>query len=190
MGDSYSKVEERRKSPRFSVGGCATVYCLPVQGKPIPALVRNLSAGGVCLDLRHALELVSRTELLVSVNSEIFRVGASVRGQGEGSNASLQFVQISQGANAVLRDLIDRLTRLQALTRKLRTGEVNEELKQALIDTGRFRMLAARDERFVEGRERHNMESGDSPCAPVNVNAPSEKIAHLKPGSIEIDLFG
>jgi PilZ domain len=190
VGDSRSRDEERRKSPRFSVAGCATVHCLPLQGKPISALVRNLSAGGVCLDLRHVLELGTRTELLVSVNSEIFRAGALVREQREGSNARLQFVQISQGAKSVLHDLIERLTRLQALTRKLRVGDAEEDLKQALIDTGRFRLLAAREERFAEEGDERSTESADSRGAPVSPEERSAKITQFKPGLIEIDLFG
>jgi hypothetical protein len=182
--------EERRKTPRFSVGGYATVHCLPLEGKPISALVRNLSAGGVCLDLRHALELGARTELLVSVNSEIFRAGALVREQREGSNARLEFVQISKGAKSVLHELIERLTRLQAVTRKLRAGDADEELKHALFDTGRFRLLAIREERDADDGDKGNMEPADSRSGPVSSEVRRGKFAHFRPGLIEIDLFG
>lgn len=187
MGESRPRNEERRKSPRFSVGGWATVHCLPLEGKPIPALVRNLSVGGVCLDVRPGLELGTRTELLVCVNSEVFRAAALVRGQREVSNACFQFVQISQRARSVLQDLIEGLTKQQVLARRLRSGEIDEEIKQALFDIGRFRLLAVgEDERFAADTGNANTESEGSPRA----NPPERNIVSFEPRLIEVDLFG
>jgi len=191
MGESRPKDEERRKSPRFAVGGWATVHCLPLEGRPIPALVRNLSAGGVCLEVRRVLELNSRTELLVCVNAEIFRVAAQVRNERELPNACLQFVQISQGAKSILQGLIERLSRLQVLTRKLRSAEIDEETDQRLLDTGRFRIVAVGgDQPSTPDTEDRGMSVNRPACDVVPAVRDDRKIIQPKPGWIEIDLFG
>jgi len=188
VGDSRPRREERRKSPRFSVGGWATVHCLPLEGKPIPALVRNLSAGGVCLDVRHVLELGTRTEVLLCVNSEIFRAAALVREQREASSACFEFVEISRGAKSILQDLIERLARQQTLTRKLRSAGIDEGMKQMLLDTGRFRLLAvAADQPSIADAD---IVVERPACTIAPATAEDRKIIQLKPGLIEIDLFG
>lgn len=183
MGEFRLKEEERRRNPRFSVGGWATVHRLPLEGMAIPATVRNLSVGGVCLDVGHALELGARTELLLSVNAACFRAAALVRGQSA-SNTRLQFVQISQEAKSVLEDLIERLTKLQTLTRKLRSVEIDKEMEQKLLDTGRFRIVAVGEgEGAAAGDGRGKGETEVSASE-------GERIVQLKPRLVEIDLFG
>jgi hypothetical protein len=191
VGESHFQDEERRRSPRFSVAGWATIHCLPLEGLPLFAKVRNLSSGGMCLDVSHPLELGARTELLVCVNAACFRAAALVRGQREPSNTCLQFVQISQGAKNVLEDLIDHLTKLQTLTRKLRSEEIDAEMEQKLLDTGRFRIVAVgEDGRFPRETESSTSAAEPSLSPPQSQDAIEQKVVPIKPESIEIDLFG
>jgi hypothetical protein len=189
MGKSCFKDEERRKNPRFSVGGWATVHCLPLEGRPIPALVRNLSAGGICLDVKRVLELGTQTELLVCVSATSFRAAALVREQRELSKTCLQFLQISQRGREILEELIERLCRLQTLSRKFRSLETEGEVKQVLLDTGRFRLLAVgEDEQSASSDTAKALAA--SPCARSIESATERKAVLFKPRLIEIDMFG
>jgi hypothetical protein len=97
------------------------------------------------------------------------------------------FFQLSHGAKSVLEDLIARLTRLQTLTRKLRSAEIDEEMERKLLDTGRFRIVAVGEgEGGAITQERARGES-----EVVTGEAASEsRIMRLEPAVIEIDLFG
>jgi len=132
VGDHGSKPGERRAAPRFSCGGRATIYRLPMDGTAIPASLRNLSVGGICLDLAHDVEPGTRTELAVRINASSFRASALVRERGEGSGTSLVFVKLSAGGKEVLADLLARMAQIQALSRKLRAPRVDEGTKQML----------------------------------------------------------
>jgi PilZ domain len=189
MGESRRKDEERRKSPRFNVGGWATVHCLPLEGRPIPALVRNLSAGGICLDVKRVLEMGTQTDLLVCVSKASFRAAALVREQRELSKTCLQFLQITQRGREILEELIARLREVQILSRKLRSAESDEEIKQALLDKGRFRLLAVgENERSAVGDGPES--SKVSLCIPSNESATESKALLFKPRLLEIDIFG
>jgi PilZ domain len=191
VGEPRLKIDERRRGPRFSVGGRATIYCLPFEGRAITGTLRNLSAGGVCLDIGHALELGARTELLVSVNAASFRAAALVKGQTELSSACLQFVQISEGGRGVLEDLIERFTKLRMLNRKLRSTEIDEETERRLLDKRRFRMVAVGEGNGSTGAAVDaRMESEFPRCDGEREIAIDREIIQLKPGLIQIDLFG
>lgn len=189
MGESRPKPRDRRQSRRFSVRGWATIQRLPVEGNPIPASVRNLSAGGVCLDVARTLELGERTELLLYVNEASFRVAAMVREQSEQSGVRLQFVQIGQGAKDVLRDLIERLAKLQSINRKLRSGEIDKTMERKLLDTSRFRIVAiGEDERSLVVAD--DTETGSLSGESTPANEGGNGIVQINPRLIRIDLFG
>jgi len=188
VGESRPKKdEERRRSPRFSVGGWGTIHRLPLEGKAIPAVVRNLSVGGVCLDVGGQLELGDRTEMLLCVDAACFRAAALVREQRGFTRTCLEFVQISQGAKSVLEELIDHLAKLQMLTRKLRSGQMEEGMAGKLLDAGRFRIMAVgKDEGSATGEESGNIEGRAS----SSEDEAESRIVQLRHGLIQIDLFG
>ena len=57
---------------RFSCTGRASVYCLPLDGTSLATRLRNLSLGGVRLNLCSSLEAGERTELVLAVHVECF----------------------------------------------------------------------------------------------------------------------
>jgi hypothetical protein len=130
-------------------------------------------------------------ELLVCVNAACFRAAALVREQRQPSNTCLQFVQISQGARNVLEDLIDRLTKLQTITRKLRSGQIDQKKERKLLDTGRFRIIAVgENEQCARGTDSAVKKAQASPAASPLPDRTGRKISQIQPEWIEIDLFG
>ena len=143
VGEPDPKDGERRRSPRFCCSGHAKIYCLPFDGKSIAGTLRNLSLGGICLDLAHPIEPGARTELIVRVNDASFRAAALVRGQRDALGASLQFMQLSAGGREVLAELLERLARVQVLNRKLRSSHIDEETERILAERPKFRIARA-----------------------------------------------
>jgi PilZ domain len=180
MPEILSFGDERRRSPRYSCGGRATVRCLPSDDREIFANLRNLSSGGICLDTANPMVEGTRAEIVVSVNAISFRAAAVVKAQRETHGARLQFLQLSAGAKDVLADLLERLAKLQALTRKLRSDKVDPETEQRLLELGRLRIPARWGSRSDHGEKTQQTET------PV---AAEPKLIVIEP-TIEIDLFG
>jgi len=182
VADLDSTVGERRRSPRFNCAGRAKIYCLPFDGKEISGTLRNLSSGGICLEMTPAVEPGARMEVLVRVNAASFRAAALVRGQRDLSGTCLEFVQISAGAQDVLADLLARLAKMQALNRRLRESRLDKDTERMLAEEGKFRLAMVG-------------EAGRSTAAPdSSVFADEPEITGeceiVEPRVIEIDLFG
>jgi len=176
-----STVSERRRSPRFNCGGRAKIYCLPFDGKAISGTLRNLSSGGICLEMSPAVEPGARMEVLVRVNAASFRAAAQVRGQRDVSGTCLEFVQISAGAKDVLADLLARLAKTQALSRRLREPRLDKDTERMLAEEGKFRLV--RVGRGDRPDVRADSVFGDEPEMPGECEL-------VEPRLIEIDLFG
>jgi PilZ domain len=179
------KEGERRRSPRFACSGRATIQRLPFDGTAISGVLRNLSLGGICLDLAEAVEPGARTEVLVSVHAESFRAAALVARQREFSGTSLQFVQIGSTAKDVLADLLARLERLQMLNRRLRSARIDETTERMLREPARIRLVNLRESGIARagggiGAARNSsiVDAGDSAEGKV-----------VEPELIRIDLF-
>jgi hypothetical protein len=174
-------VGERRRSPRFNCSGRAKIYCLPFDGKAISGTLRNLSLGGICLEMSPAVEPGARMEVLVRVNAASFRAAALVRGQRDISGTCLEFVQISAGAKDVLADLLAGLAKMQALNKRLRESRLDKDTERMLAKEGKFRVVR------VGGRDM-SVVRADS----VFADEPemSNECEIVEPRPIEIDLFG
>ncbi len=176
-----STVAERRRSPRFNCGGRANIYCLPFDGTAVAGTLRNLSLGGICLDMASAVEPGARMEVLVRVNAASFRAAALVRGQRDISGTCLEFVQISAGAKDVLGDVLVRLAKMQALNRRLRESQTDKDIERLLAEEGKFRLVRI-------GGGDASMVRADSVVADEPGTAGECEI--VEPRLIEIDLFG
>ena len=180
MAHLGSKDSERRRSPRFNCGGQATVYCLPLDGTSISATLRNLSSGGICLDASQPIKLGARAELVVRVNTSSFRAAALAIGRSELSGTSLQFVRISAGGKETLADLLERLARLQALNRRLRSSRIDPDTERALAQRQASRFL------ITEKNGVSEVEPSLCLVEKGSVEPESEQWQQL----IRIDLFG
>jgi hypothetical protein len=182
------KGEERRRSPRFNCGGCATINRVPFDGTSISATLRNVSVGGVCLDMAKPVDPGVRTELVLRVNATSFRAAALVKEQRDLSSTSLEFVQISAGGKDVLEDLLERLAKLQALNRKLRSSRIDEDTRRMLTEKKKFEVLKiGSGSRLIGSMIDQEMET---PVLAGNTPIESEhEMVETQPEMIEIDLF-
>jgi PilZ domain len=176
-----STVGERRRSPRFNCAGRAKIYCLPFDGKLISGTLRNLSSGGICLEMPPPGGPGARIEVLVRVNAASFRAAALVRGQRDHSGTCLEFVQISAGAKDVLEDLLVRLAKVQALNRRLRESRLDKDTERMLAEEGRFRLVG------LGGGDRSTMRADAASADEQEVAGGCEIV---EPRLIEIDVFG
>ena len=151
MSRSNPNENDRRRSPRFSCGGRAAIYCLPYNGIAIAGTLRNLSEGGICLNLTHGLEAGMRTEVLVKVNTLSFRAAALVKGGWNSSKISLEFLELSTRGQDALEEVLEDLVRLNALTQKLRADRIDPETACALAEEPGFRLLKAVNARVLVG---------------------------------------
>ena len=144
MAEPGPKADDRRRNPRFSCGGRAVIHCLPFDGASISAALRDLSLGGICLDVAEPVAVGARAEIVVSVNAASFRAAALVKGQRANSGTCLQFLQMSTRGQDILAELLETLARLQALNKRLRSSRIDEETERILRREGGFRLSSAR----------------------------------------------
>jgi PilZ domain len=111
----FERGSERRRSPRFTCGGRAQITCLPSDGLVLPGRLRNLGMGGCYIETASSLQLGTRTEVLVQVNTLCFRAMSLVRAVRASSGIGVEFIRLSAGGHHTLAELIVDLERLQAL---------------------------------------------------------------------------
>jgi c-di-GMP-binding flagellar brake protein YcgR len=184
VGGSHSRDGDRRRSPRFTCAGRATIRCLPFDGKSVSGTLRDLSAGGICLDVAQPVESGARTEIIVYANAASFRAAALVTGQ-RARGTSLQFLQISSRGQDVLADLLQQLARVQALNRKLRSARIDEETEQILTERGGFSFL------MIDEQGKANAKlllRGADPIAGRSKDGTERE--EEDSGLIQVDLFG
>jgi hypothetical protein len=129
--------DDRRRSPRFSCTGEARIARLPSNGLFLPARIRDLSLGGCCVETPSALECGARTEMVVRVNSAMFRAVSQVKAIRDGAKLSMEFVQLSARGRDNLTEVIEQLARLQALLGQLRSPRRAQEAEELLRELER-----------------------------------------------------
>jgi len=174
---------ERRRSPRYSCSGRANVYSLPLDGTFLSAGLRNLSLGGICLNLGGELEEDEHTELLLAVNTETFRATAMVKGPQPVSATRLQFTHISSYGRDVLLDLISQMAKAQELNSRLRSSRMDPDTTRLLLDEERLRIATI-------GRPEGAIASEDpaSESSPA-LDAQRGRIVDAEPLVIRLDLY-
>jgi hypothetical protein len=123
---------DRRRIPRYLCSGEAQITCLPLDGALVRGTVRDLGLGGCCIEGIEAgspFDLGARTEILVEVNSWVFRAMGHVRALRSRSGISVEFLRMSAGGYSMLTDLIADLERPRAVvTRQKRPLERSDRL--------------------------------------------------------------
>src|SRR5271167_668038 len=181
MGISMSErvllYNDGRRSPRFSCTGRSSVYCLPLEGTSLAGRLRNLSLGGVCLNLCESLEAGERTELVLAVNAESFRAAALVKGSPL-CGTRLQFTHMSAFGRDVLADLLARMAEERAL---------HDRLKSSRIDNETARMLMAQERSgFAAGRSGAMVTVARDSAA---LNSEPSRIVEADPILIRVDVY-
>jgi len=70
--------KDRRLHRRLTCGGEARVSLLPEDGALYFGALRDLSEGGICVEMPCPLDVGSRAELLVRINGLTFRTAGQV----------------------------------------------------------------------------------------------------------------
>lgn len=118
--------EDRRRHRRIACGGEARISLLPSDGALYLGALRNLSQGGICLDMPCPLEVGSRAELLVRISGLTFRTVGQVTTR-ESSRTGMEFVYLTGSGRQMLQEFLADLEELQKTMTKLRIGGVESE---------------------------------------------------------------
>jgi hypothetical protein len=105
---------DRRRIARYSCRGLAQIKCLPLDGAMLTGRLRDVGLGGCCVEnveTTSGFELGTRTEIVIEVDSWIFRAMALVRALRDRSGISLEFVRMSHGGFSRLAEFIADLER-------------------------------------------------------------------------------
>lgn len=178
--------QDRRRSPRFDCRGEARIISLPTDGPFILGKLRNLSLGGICVDINQPIHPGTRTEMVVCVNAASFRTVGLVKNLIEPSRVCVEFLQMSAGSKILLADLAGQLQRLHAVMAKLRAerAETEAQLSRELGEAG---MRAAQFARCMPAISR--LTAAETPALDGEPSD-EENIVKLIPVKIRIDLFG
>jgi PilZ domain len=105
---------DRRRIARYLCCGLAQIKCLPLDGALLTGRLHDLGLGGCCIEnveTTSPFDLGTRTEILIEVDSWIFRAMGLVRALRDRSGISVEFVRMSAGGQNRLADLIADLER-------------------------------------------------------------------------------
>ena len=105
---------DRRRIARYSCRGHAQITCLPLDGALLKGRLRDLGLGGCCIEnveTTSPFDLGTRTEILIEVDSWIFRAMALVRALRDRSGISVEFAHLSAGGQNRLAGIIADLER-------------------------------------------------------------------------------
>jgi hypothetical protein len=129
--------ENHRLHRRLLCGGEARINLLPEDGALYFGALRDLSRGGVCIDMPCPLELGSRAELLVRINGLTFRTVGQVANK-EHLRTGMEFVHLTAGGREMLEEFLVDLEAAQKAMAKLRMGRVESEaaLSRQLMAAG------------------------------------------------------
>jgi hypothetical protein len=118
--------EDRRRHRRFPCGGEARISLLPSDGALYLGRPRNLSEGGLCLEMPCPLEVGVRAELMLYVGGLSLRTLGQVKTIAR-SRVGMEFVQISAGGREMLQELLVDFEELQKTMVRLRSGRMESE---------------------------------------------------------------
>ncbi|MGA7684579.1 MAG: PilZ domain-containing protein [Terriglobales bacterium] len=129
--------ENRRLYRRLACGGEARISLLPEDGALYFGALRDLSRGGICIDMPCPLEVGSRAELLVRINGLTFRTVGQVANK-ERLRTGMEFIHLTAGGREMLEEFLVDLEAAQKAMAKLRMGRVESEpaLSRQLMAAG------------------------------------------------------
>jgi len=186
--------DERRRSARFTCGGDAKISRLPSDGIFLPGKILDLSLGGCCVDTAVPIHFGVRAEILVRVNAAAFRAVGEVKAIRGSSAAGIEFVQISAGGKDMLAELVEQLTRLRAVMKKLKLArrELDAESVRRQLEDGRLRAMKLSERLGLMGtilqREEHLEE--EHSAEETSASAGQDRVEEAEPLLVAVELFG
>ncbi|HTR22792.1 MAG TPA: PilZ domain-containing protein [Terriglobales bacterium] len=175
--------ENRRRHRRLACGGEARISLLPSDGAFYFGQLKNLSEGGLCVEMPCPLEVGSRAELLVRINGLTFRTVGQVRTL-ECPRTGMEFVQLTAGGRKMLEEFLANLSERQKAMTGLRSGRFRSEEDLAHeLDSAGIRSV------LLNSRIRPRADSADEKPAPekeVENNKTIESVEAI----VRVDVFG
>jgi hypothetical protein len=113
--------EERRRSRRFTCAGNARISLLPSDGIFFAGRILDLCLHGCRIETTLPIHYGARAEIVLRVNATSFRAVGKVTAIRQGLGAGIEFVQLSDGGNNMLEEVVQELARLQAATKRLKS---------------------------------------------------------------------
>ena len=92
---------------------------MPQEGLVLPGKLLDLSLGGCCIETVQPLQPESRAEVLVQINDCSFRALSQIKAM-RGRSAGMQFVQLTDSGNRLLREILTEVAKLHAAVSTLR----------------------------------------------------------------------
>jgi hypothetical protein len=183
--------EERRRSPRFSCDGHATITRLPSSGIFLPGKILDLSLGGCHVDAGFPIDCGVRAEIVARVSAGSFRAVGEVRAIRGRSGACIEFVRLSSGGKDMLADLIAELERLQAVMNKLKSPstQIDHESFRRQLENGRQQTAMLSKRVRFPGMLLPAESSGEGSGLQV-ASAGKDPVAETQALVIGVDLFG
>jgi len=138
MPASTSEDDDRRRHRRVFCGGEARIALLPSDGALYFGRLRDLSMGGICVDMPCPLDVGVRAELIVRIQGLSFRTLGQVKTL-ERSRTGMEFVHLTALGKQMLEEFLESLQEKQKAIGRLRSGrvrgeaELTRELKSAGI---------------------------------------------------------
>ncbi len=170
--------DDRRRHRRVVCGGQAEISLLPSDGALYLGQLRNLSQGGMCLEMPCPLEVGARAELMVRINGLTFRTLGQVRTL-ERPRTGMEFVYLSAGGRKMLEEFLADIEEMHKAMAKLRSGGLSEaELSRELKSAGVRSSL-------LNSRARAAGLTEKSPNS-----AGSEKMIEPVEAIVKVDIFG
>lgn len=164
----------------MACGGEARISLLPSDGALYFGALRNLSEGGLCVDMPCPLGVGSRAELLVRINGLTFRTVGQVTTR-ERSRTGMKFVHLTATGKEMLQEFLADLDELQKTMIKLRSGGVEgeAELSRQLKASGIHPLVLNSRLPLVSGSAEKSTE------APAN-----ERTIEAVEAVVRVDVFG
>ncbi|MGA9356099.1 MAG: PilZ domain-containing protein [Terriglobales bacterium] len=180
--------EDRRLHRRLACGGEARISLLPEDGALYFGALRDLSQGGVCVEMPCPLEVGSRAELLVRISGLTFRTLGQVTTR-QRSRTGMEFVHLTATGRQMLQEFLADLEEMQRATAKVRMGRIesegalSRELKTAEINP---LILNSR----IAPLSGSNDKSAEPPANESAKEASNEKMIHTVEAVVQVDIFG
>jgi hypothetical protein len=176
--------EDRRLHRRLACGGEARISLLPEDGALYFGALRDLSQGGICMEMPCPLDVGSRAEILVRIDGLTFRTVGQVTTR-ERSRTGMEFVHLTATGRQLLQEFLVDLEEMQRATARLRAGRVasepalSRELKAAginpLVLNSRLPLMSGSAEKSAE--------------PPANERG-NKKMIEVVEAVVQVDVFG
>ncbi|MGH9643638.1 MAG: PilZ domain-containing protein [Terriglobales bacterium] len=174
--------EDRRRHRRIACGGEASISLLPSDGALYFGHLRDLSQGGMSVEMPCPLGMGARAELVVRINGLTFRTLGLVKAMGP-LRTGVEFLHLTATGRQMLEEFLADLEEKQKAMATVRSGRVGSEveLSRQLKSAGIRPPLL----------DRHIPQFGSpGKTDPAERGSQHEKVIESVEALVRVDVFG